>query len=176
MTNDGALTMPTSPTDTELMIAANQAIDVCRAGNLRVTTAESCTGGMIVAALTEIAGSSDVVGRGFVTYSNEAKMEMLGVSEDTLVAHGAVSEATVREMTAGALAAAGKDADIVVAVSGVAGPGGGSPDKPVGTVWIAVERKGITVRAERQLFAGDRQAVRLKTVARALALISEVAG
>ncbi|MEQ9125274.1 MAG: CinA family protein, partial [Alphaproteobacteria bacterium] len=87
-----------------------------------------------------------------------------------------VSEATVREMTAGALRAAGKDADVAVAVSGVAGPGGGSPEKPVGTVWLAVERKGRPARAERQLFSGDRKAVRKKTVVRALELILEAAG
>lgn len=150
---------------------ATQALDICRAKGLRVTTAESCTGGLIVGALTEIAGSSDVVGRGFVTYSNEAKMEMLGVQPATLEAHGAVSEPTVREMTAGALAAADADADIAVAVSGVAGPGGGSPDKPVGTVWLAIERRGRAAQAERQLFEGGRNAVRVKTVVRALELI-----
>ena len=142
---------------------------------MRWTTAESCTGGLIIGALTEIGGSSDVVGRGFVTYSNEAKMEMLGVASDTLASDGAVSEATVRQMTAGALKAAGEDADIAVAVSGVAGPGGGSKDKPVGTVWLAVERRGQPAFAERQLFPGDRKAVRLKTVIRALELVMDAA-
>lgn len=163
----------TRPTDIELAAAAARVLDRCREAGLRVTTAESCTGGLIAGALTEISGSSDVVGRGYVTYSNEAKTEMLGVKPATLEASGAVSEATVREMTAGALAAAGDDADIAVAVSGVAGPGGGTPEKPVGTVWLAVERRGGAALAERQVFAGDRNAVRLKTVARALDMIED---
>ena len=168
--------MTDRPSEANLAASAARALDICRAAGLRVTTAESCTGGLIVGALTEISGSSDVIGRGFVTYSNEAKMEMLGVSEPTLKAHGAVSEATVREMTAGALKAAGQDADIAVAVSGVAGPGGGTPEKPVGTVWISIERRGRPAAAERHVFAGDRQTVRLKTVARALELIASAAG
>lgn len=164
-----------APTETDIASLAAETLDICRTAGLRVTTAESCTGGLIVGALTEIAGSSDVIGRGFVTYSNEAKMEMLGVPITTLVAVGAVSEETVQAMTAGALSAAGKDADIAVAVSGVAGPGGGSDEKPVGTVWLAVERKGRPSQAERQLFSGDRRAVRLKTVVRALQLVQEAA-
>lgn len=164
------------PTFEDLAAHAERALETCRRAGLRVTTAESCTGGLIVGMLTEIAGSSDVVGRGFVTYSNDAKMEMLGVHGTTLVAHGAVSEATVKEMTAGALRAAGGDADIAVAVSGVAGPGGGSEEKPVGTVWISIERRGAPATAERHVFPGDRRAIRLQTVARALALIEAAAG
>jgi len=167
--------MSDCPTEAEIDALATRVLEACRTAGLHATTAESCTGGLIVGALTEISGSSDVVGRGFVTYSNEAKMEVLGVRAATLAAHGAVSEATVREMTAGALRAAGKDADVAVAVSGVAGPGGGSPEKPVGTVWLAVERKGRSARAERQLFSGDRKAVRKKTVVRALEMILEAA-
>ncbi len=163
------------PSVEDIDALAARVLEACRARGLRVTTAESCTGGLIAGALTEISGSSDAIGRGFVTYSNEAKMEMLGVQPATLDAHGAVSEATVREMTAGALRAAGSDADIAVAVSGVAGPGGGSPDKPVGTVWLAVERKGSPARAERQIFGGDRRDIRLKTVLRALELILDAA-
>lgn len=159
----------------DLDILATKTLETCRTAGLRVTTAESCTGGLIIGALTEIGGSSDVVGRGFITYSNEAKMAMLGVAAATLESDGAVSEATIRQMTAGALAAAGDDADIAVAVSGVAGPGGGSKDKPVGTVWLAVERRGAPVHVERQLFPGDRRAVRQKTVIRALELIMEAA-
>lgn len=159
----------------DLDILATKTLESCRAAGLRVTTAESCTGGLIIGALTEIGGSSDVVGRGFITYSNEAKMTMLGVAAATLDSDGAVSEATIRQMTAGALAAAGEDADIAVAVSGVAGPGGGSKDKPVGTVWLAVEKRGAPARVERQLFAGDRRAVRQKTVIRALELVMETA-
>ncbi len=153
-----------------LDVLATMTLDACRSAGLRVTTAESCTGGLIIGALTEIGGSSDVVGRGFITYSNGAKMTMLGVSSATLESDGAVSQATVRQMTAGALNAAGDDADIAVAVSGVAGPGGGSKDKPVGTVWIAVERRGEPALTECKLFPGDRRAVRQKTVIRALEL------
>jgi nicotinamide-nucleotide amidase len=161
----------------DLDVLAAKTLDTCRAASLRVTTAESCTGGLIIGALTEIGGSSDVIGRGFITYSNEAKTEMLGVSADTLGegGDGAVSESTVRQMTAGALAAAGEDADIAVAVSGVAGPGGGSDEKPVGTVWLAVERRGKPAFAERQSFPGDRRAVRQKTVIRALELVMKAA-
>jgi len=159
----------------DLDILATMTLNACRSAGLRVTAAESCTGGLIIGALTEIGGSSDVVGRGFITYSNEAKMTMLGVSSVTLESDGAVSQATVRQMTAGALNAAGDDADIAVAVSGVAGPSGGSKDKPVGTVWIAVERRGEPALTEHQLFAGDRRAVRQKTVIRALELIMAAA-
>lgn len=159
----------------DLDVLAAKTLDACRSAKLRITTAESCTGGLIIGALTEIGGSSDVVGRGFITYSNEAKMTMLDVSAATLDSDGAVSQATVRQMTTGALRAAGEDADIAVAVSGVAGPGGGSKDKPVGTVWLAVERRGEPAYAERQLFPGDRRAVRQKTVIRALELVMEAA-
>lgn len=167
--------MTDCPTHEALDALATQALEACRRAKLRLTTAESCTGGLIAGALTEIGGSSDVVGRGFVTYSNEAKMEMLGVSAATLESDGAVSEATVRQMTAGALRQAGADADIAVAVSGVAGPGGGSPEKPVGTVWISVERRGAPARTEHCLFSGDRREVRQKTIARALELAMEAA-
>ncbi len=163
--------MKTMPSEAQIEASAFAVLDTCRKQGLRVTTAESCTGGLIVGALTEIAGSSDVIGRGFVTYSNEAKMAMLGVQAGTLSNHGAVSGETVLEMAAGALEAAADDADIAVAVSGVAGPGGGSPDKPVGTVWLAVQRKGQAGHAERQHFSGDRRAVRIKTVGRALELL-----
>jgi len=114
---------------------AERVIELAREAGLSITCAESCTGGMIASMLTQIAGASDVFPGGFVTYSNALKQRVLGVREDTLREHGAVSEATVREMVAGALDAAG--ADLAMAVSGIAGPGGGSADKPVGTVWIA---------------------------------------
>ena len=154
---------------------AAQTLSKCRAAGLRVTTAESCTGGLIAGSLTEVAGSSDVIGRGFVTYSNEAKHEMLGVSMETLERFGAVSEETVLEMTAGALLAAGPDADIAIAVSGVAGPGGGSAEKPVGTVWLCVEKRGEQAKSEKQIFSGDRRTIRLATVRRALELVRDVA-
>ncbi len=130
-----------------------------------LATAESCTGGLIAAACTDLAGSSDWFERGFVTYSNQAKAEMLGVAAQLIESHGAVSEAVARAMAQGALQQS--RAQVSVAVTGVAGPGGGSADKPVGTVWFAWGLpSGIT--SEVQHFAGDRAAVRAATVAHAL--------
>lgn len=141
---------------------------------LMLATAESCTGGMISAAITDLVGASDVLERGFVTYSNEAKMEMLGVSAETLAAHGAVSGQTAREMAAGALARS--HADIAVAVTGVAGPGGGTPDKPVGLVWFGIAVQGNAARAEKREFAGlGRASVRRDSVATALSLALDAA-
>jgi len=136
-----------------------------------MTTAESCTGGWVAKLVTDVPGSSRWFDRGFVTYSNRAKQEMLGVSEATLAAHGAVSEATVREMAAGALAHG--TADLSVAVSGIAGPGGGSEEKPVGLVWLAWARRGGGVTTERCLFGGDRDAVRAAAARRALEGLAE---
>jgi nicotinamide-nucleotide amidase len=136
------------------------------ARKLKVATAESCTGGLAAAAITDVAGSSAWFDRGFVTYSNEAKVAMLGVDPDTIAAHGAVSEATAREMAAGALARSA--ADLVVAITGVAGPAGGSPDKPVGMVCFAWARRGGGIDAVTGHFAGDRAAVRRASVAAAL--------
>jgi nicotinamide-nucleotide amidase len=134
-----------------------------------VATAESCTGGWIAKALTDIAGSSQWFIEGFVTYSNESKVKSLGVPRSVLRTHGAVSEACVRAMAAGALKRSG--AALAVAVTGIAGPGGAVPGKPVGTVWLGwAERRGRTVRVAVQLrhFRGDREAVRRKTVRVAL--------
>jgi nicotinamide-nucleotide amidase len=131
-----------------------------------MSTAESCTGGGIAAALTGLAGSSRWFERGFVTYSNDAKIESLRVQPQTLIDHGAVSEATVREMAAGALAAS--RAQWAVAVSGIAGPDGGTPDKPVGTVCFGWAGPGRRVRVETRVFAGDRAAVRRAAVTHAL--------
>jgi nicotinamide-nucleotide amidase len=139
----------------------------------RLATAESCTGGLIAAACTERSGSSAWFERGFVTYSNEAKTEMLGVDATLIAAHGAVSEPVARAMAEGALARS--HAEVAVAVTGVAGPAGGSPDKPVGTVWLAWAALGADTVAVRCQFSGDRAAVRQATVQRALAgLLSEV--
>src|SRR5215470_6594765 len=124
----------------DLLQLSSSLLDRMRSANLKVATAESCTGGLVAGVLTEIAGSSDVLERGFVTYSNEAKMELLGVPEAMLAEHGAVSEPVARAMAEGALAHS--HADIAVAVTGVAGPGGGSAAKPVGLVHIATARKG----------------------------------
>ncbi|MEK6748311.1 MAG: nicotinamide-nucleotide amidase [Pseudomonadota bacterium] len=133
----------------------------------RVGTAESCTGGWVAKVLTDIAGSSRWFERGFVTYANEAKIEMLGVAAETLARHGAVSEATVREMAAGVLRHS--HADVAVAVSGIAGPAGGSADKPVGLVWLAFARRDAQISVQRHQFTGDRAAVREAAVKAALA-------
>lgn len=152
---------------TELAAAV---LNKAREKGFRIATAESCTGGLIVGALTDIAGSSDVVDRGFVTYSNEAKQQMLSVQVGTLDRFGAVSEATAKEMAYGALA--NSLADITVSVTGVAGPGGGSADKPVGLVWFGLAEQGLPPVSEQVLF-GDigRAQVREKTVAHALSML-----
>lgn len=155
--------------DDDLLASAAALLDACRARGVRLATAESCTGGLIAAALTAIAGSSDVMDRGFVTYSNEAKSELVGVPPDLIVADGAVSEPVARAMAEGALARS--RAAIAVAVTGVAGPGGGSPAKPVGLVWLGLARRGSPTLAESRIFPGDRATVRRETVIRALALI-----
>lgn len=141
----------------------------CRANRLTLATAESCTGGMIAAALTDIAGSSDVVERGLVTYSNRAKIELLGVPDGLIARHGAVSAEVARAMAEGALARA--PVDLAVAVTGIAGPGGGSAEKPVGLVHLAIARRGDIVRDERRVFPGDREAIRRATVTRALEML-----
>ncbi len=140
-----------------------------RQAKLRIATAESCTGGMVAARLTDIAGSSDVVERGFVTYSNEAKTEMLGVPTALLQQYGAVSAQVARSMAEGALAHA--RADVAVSITGIAGPGGATPGKPVGLVYLAIARRGAETTVERQHFAGDRQAVRESAALRALELL-----
>ena len=158
----------------ELRIAATAVLDACRARGLKLATAESCTGGLVAGALTEIAGSSDVVDRGFVTYSNKAKQQMLGVPADTLRKHGAVSAETAQAMARGALARAG--ADIVVAITGVAGPTGGSADKPVGLVhFAAAARGGKLTHAEIRYGDIGRAEVRKKSVLQALAMLKEMA-
>ena len=143
-----------------------------RQAKLRIATAESCTGGMVAARLTDIAGASDVVERGFVTYSNEAKTEMLGVPTAQLQQFGAVSAQVARSMAEGALAHA--RADVSVSITGIAGPGGATPGKPVGLVYLAVARRGGETKVERQQFTGDRQAVREAAAARALELLGAV--
>jgi nicotinamide-nucleotide amidase len=158
----------------DLIAGAEALLSTLRSQNLRIATAESCTGGLVAALLTEIAGSSDVVDCGFVTYSNAAKREMLGVGGPTLDAHGAVSEPIAREMAQGALARS--QADIAVSITGVAGPGGGSASKPVGLVHFACARRGGAVEAVERRF-GDlgREAVRLASVAQALAMLNAAA-
>lgn len=144
-----------------------------RARGWRMATAESCTGGLIAAACTSLAGSSDWFERGFVTYSNEAKTAMLGVPAALIQAHGAVSEAVARAMVEGALQQA--PVQLAVAVTGIAGPGGAVPGKPVGTVWLAWGTAGGAgeIHAERLQLPGDRAAVRGATVAAALQRLAE---
>ena len=149
-----------------LLEEAASLLDTCRAKGVRLATAESCTGGLIAAALTAIAGSSDVVERGFVTYSNEAKTEMLGVPADLIASVGAVSERVAQRMADGALRQS--HAQIAVSVTGVAGPGGGSAEKPV---CFGLARRGAAVASEQHVFPGNRTAIREATVARAFALI-----
>lgn len=133
---------------------------------LKLATAESCTGGWIAQAVTSIAGSSEWFERGFVTYSNDSKKEMLGVRAATLARHGAVSEATAREMASGALRRS--HAQVAVAVTGVAGPGGGTRSKPVGLVCFAWSRKGRAPESAARRFRGDRKGIRERSVAFAL--------
>jgi len=152
----------------ETLAMAERTLAMLRARRWRLATAESCTGGLVTAALTQIAGSSDVVEYGFVTYANAAKTDLLGVPEVLIAAEGAVSEAVARAMAEGALARAG--ADVAVSITGIAGPDGGSADKPVGLVWFGcATHAGIEVR--RRIFAGDRAQVRAQAVATALELV-----
>jgi nicotinamide-nucleotide amidase len=152
---------------TQLLELADRFLKECKQKEFLATTAESCTGGMIVALLTDIPGSSSMVDRGFVTYSNDAKVEMLGVSRETLERDGAVSRETALEMATGALARS--NADIALAVTGIAGPDGGSEEKPVGLVWFGLAMTGREPQAERKLFENHgRDFVRRETVRHAL--------
>ena len=153
-----------------LEAAAADVLDRLRARGMMAATAESCTGGLIAATLTAIAGSSDVVDRGFVTYSNAAKTEMLGVDPALIQLHGAVSAPVAAAMAEGALERS--HAALAVAVTGVAGPGGGTPDKPVGTVWFGLAFRGEAVLTEVEVFPGSRAGIRAATVLHALRLLS----
>jgi len=156
--------------DDALRAAAKRVLDLCRARGLKVATAESCTGGLVAAALTEIAGSSDVVDCGFVTYSNAAKQAMLGVPEATLKRYGAVSAETAAAMAAGALK--NSQADVAVAITGIAGPGGGTTEKPVGLVYFAAaSRDGHRLARMRRYGKIGRRRVRQRSVAEALELL-----
>ena len=161
--------------DRDLYQLAEQLGHALRTAGWRVATAESCTAGWIAKVLTDVPGSSAWVECGYVTYSNAAKIRDLAVPAAVIEAHGAVSEATVREMASGAQRASG--ADIVVAVSGIAGPDGGSPDKPVGTVWFAVAARSLREPdCGVQHFPGNRDAVRRQAVAHALRRVMAVLG
>jgi nicotinamide-nucleotide amidase len=153
-------------TERALFELAEQVGAALRTRSLMLATAESCTGGWVGEALTAVPGSSDWFDRGFITYSNAAKQEMLGVAAATLVTCGAVSEQTVREMASGALN--NSRAQAALAISGIAGPGGGTAEKPVGTVWIAWAFASGAVASEKRVYAGNRREVRQQAVARAL--------
>jgi nicotinamide-nucleotide amidase len=153
---------------------ARSLLDLCRSRKLTIATAESCTGGLVAGALTDIPGSSDVIDRGFVTYSNEAKHAMLGVETTTLAAFGAVSKETATQMAVGALERAG--VDLAVAITGIAGPGGAVPGKPVGLVHFAVAaRDGRITHRECRFGAIGRSAVRQSSVLEALRMLMEMA-
>ena len=158
--------------DGETMIIIKDVLDQARENRLMIATAESCTGGLIAAALTSVAGSSDVVERGFITYSNEAKIDMLGVDKDLITLHGAVSEPVARAMCEGALEHS--SADLAVSITGVAGPGGGSADKPVGTVHIGVASQNNATNHARLQF-GDigRSNIRHATMLAAFSMLQE---
>jgi nicotinamide-nucleotide amidase len=157
----------------EILFLAQAVLDACRGRGWHVTTAESCTGGLVAAALTAIAGSSDVVERGFVTYSNKAKTELLGVPPATLAAYGAVSAETAAAMARGAIGRA--PADLAISVTGIAGPGGATATKPVGLVFLGLARGDGRSRSERHVFAGDRAAVRDAALRAALELLAAAA-
>jgi nicotinamide-nucleotide amidase len=160
--------------DAETTAAASALLELCKARKLMVVTAESCTGGLVAGALTDIAGSSAVVDRGFVTYTNEAKHQMLGVPNETLEKFGAVSRDTAEAMVRGALGHA--NADLAVSITGIAGPGGGSAEKPVGLVhFAAASRSGRLIHRERRLGDIGRAEVRRRSVLEALAMLTELA-
>jgi nicotinamide-nucleotide amidase len=157
----------------DLTALAVSTLDLLRARKHRVVTAESCTGGLVAALLTSVAGSSDVVERGFVTYSNEAKMELLGVPAETIARHGAVSAPCAEAMARGALKAS--RADIAVAITGIAGPGGGSPDKPVGLVFLAAATDERCDVVEMRFGPLSRDEIRERSVVKALEMVRESA-
>jgi nicotinamide-nucleotide amidase len=157
-----------------LIEQATALLELCRRKELRIATAESCTGGLIAATLTEIPGSSDILERGFVTYSNAAKQAMLGVPAATLEKFGAVSRETAEAMASGAVA--NSPAELAVSVTGIAGPGGGSPDKPVGLVhFAAASKRGGMIHRERRFGDIGRSQVRSASVVEALAMLRELA-
>jgi nicotinamide-nucleotide amidase len=158
----------------ELRQSAEKLLELCRSKGLMIATAESCTGGLLAALLTEIPGSSRVFERGYVTYSNEAKAELLGVGRDLIARHGAVSEAVAVAMAEGCLSQS--PASIAVSITGVAGPGGGTVEKPVGLVYLACVGKRAPVRISRLMLGeSSRQAIREAAVAEAVSLLTSLA-
>ena len=160
--------------DPDTLKLAASVLAIFRSRNWHVATAESCTGGLVAAALTAIPGASEVVERGFVVYSNNAKIELLGVPQETIAAHGAISAETAAAMARGAVVRAG--VDLAVSVTGIAGPGGGTPEKPLGLVYLGVARRDGDAKVEHHIFSGDRAAVRQAALVRALKLLLTEAG
>jgi nicotinamide-nucleotide amidase len=157
----------------ELLEATDRLLLLCHGAGLRLATAESCTGGLVAGCMTEIPGASNVLERGFVTYSNESKTALLGVSGELLETMGAVSEEVAIAMAEGAIEAA--NVDLSIAVTGVAGPGGSTKEKPVGLVHMAAVAKGAPTLYERHLFKGDRAEIRMQAVRAAIALLAKQA-
>jgi nicotinamide-nucleotide amidase len=150
-------------------------LETCRQRGLILRTAESCTAGGVAAALASVAGASDVLDRGWITYSNRAKIEVLGVGADLIETHGAVSRVVVEAMAAGGRRGVQPDAHTVcIAISGIAGPGGGTQDKPVGTVWMAVAMPGVACISRCYHFSGDRAQIQAASISQAIILIQEV--
>lgn len=158
--------------NSELEESAKTLLEACRRSDVMLATAESCTGGLIAGTLTAIAGSSDVFERGFVTYSNASKTELLGVPAMLINTEGAVSEKVARAMAEGALRKSA--ADLAVAVTGIAGPGGGNAEKPVGLVYLACAGTGRPTAHRSEVFPGDREQIRRQTVFTAFGLIAQV--
>jgi nicotinamide-nucleotide amidase len=159
--------------DNDIVEAAKRLLDICKRKNFKIATVESCTAGLVAGTLTEIPGTSSILDRGFVTYSNAAKQDMVGVSAATLKAHGAVSWQTAEEMVRGALARA--PVDLAVSVTGIAGPDGGSADKPVGLVFFAAgSRSGQLVKAEKRYGAIGRSEVRKQSVLQAFRMLHDL--
>ena len=159
--------------DPDTLSLAEAVLAACRMRGWHLATAESCTGGLVAAALTAIAGSSDVIERGFVAYSREAKIELLGVPTETIAAHGTVSAETAAAMARGALVRT--PADLAVSITGIAGPGGGTPQKPVGLVYLGAARRDGSCRVERRVFPGDRTAIRDAALILALEMLQSEA-
>jgi nicotinamide-nucleotide amidase len=159
--------------DPETLALAETVLAACRSLGWRLATAESCTGGLVSAALTAISGASDVFERGFVTYSNEAKIEMLAVPRDTITSHGAVSAETAEAMARGAVRRA--PADVAVSITCIAGPRGATPQKPVGLVYLGIARRDGACRVEQRVFPGERAAIRQAALVQALQMLRDEA-
>ena len=159
--------------DPETLKLAEEVLTAYRSRGWRIGTAESCTGGLVAAALTAISGASEVFERGFVTYSNEAKIEMLAVPRDTIASHGAVSAETAEAMARGAVRRA--PADVAVSITCIAGPRGATPQKPVGFVYLGIARRDGACRVEQRLFSGDRAAIRQAALVEALQMLRDEA-